>query len=178
MQRIVRMWVTPITLLLLLGVLGYGAWWGWRNLTRPAAPVQRDPCVTQSVGPDLTPDKVTVRVYNGGGKTGLAKSVRAQLQASGFKVPYHGNASDKITGTVIVGASADYPEVKLVAGFFPESTIRADQRADRSVDVLVGSAFVGFNDKAPTSIPVPGGTVCLPGSQTPSAPAASAATPR
>ena len=33
--RVFRIVRTPITLLILLGVLLYGAWWGYRNIIQP-----------------------------------------------------------------------------------------------------------------------------------------------
>ena len=63
---------------------------------------------------------------------------------------------------MIVGGSSDEPPVQLVSGFFPGAEIWPDGRTDGTVDVLVGDAFDGFNDEAPTEIGVPGGTVCLP----------------
>lgn len=163
MRHGLRTWGTPITLVVLIGLLAFGAWWGWTNLTRPIV-AKTEPCVSQSVGSELSTEMVTVRVYNGGRRTGLARSVSAQLTAQGFKVPYAGNTKEEVKATIIVGANATDPEVLLVAAFFPGSTIRADQRVDHSVDVLVGDDFAGFNDQAARTIEVPGGTVCLPGS--------------
>ena len=40
---------------------------------------------------------------------------------------------------MIVGAGAKDPEVLLVKSFFKDATVRADKRADHSVDVLVGN---------------------------------------
>ena len=96
MQRALRTWGTPITLILLLALLGYGAWWGWNSLTRPPAPVTPDPCVSQSME-TLKSTQVTVRVYNGGGKTGLAGSTAAVLRTKGFKVPVVDNTEEVIT---------------------------------------------------------------------------------
>ncbi len=166
MQRALRTWGTPITLILLLALLGYGAWWGWNSLTRPPAPVTPDPCVSQSME-TLKSTQVTVRVYNGGGKTGLAGSTAAVLRTKGFKVPVVDNTEEVITNTVVVGKSVDDPQVQLVAGFFPAHALRADDRVDSTVDVLVGSEFGGIEETAATEITVPGGQVCLPASMSP-----------
>lgn len=162
MQRYVRLFGTPITLLLLLGLLLYGAWWGRKNLLAPVPTPAPVPCASQKVGPQLTTSKVTVRVYNGGTQVGLAGQVGSQLTNAGFRVAGTGNTDQKVTTTVIVGSAAADPEVKLVLGFFKNAKVRADKRVDHTVDVLVGSTFGGMNPKAPRSIAVSSGTVCLP----------------
>ena len=81
--RIFRIVRTPITLLLLLGVLVYGAWWGYKNViqTVPAAPP--DPCVTQTLGKGgLKSSQVVVKVYNGGDRKGLAADVARAIRSS------------------------------------------------------------------------------------------------
>lgn len=157
-----RRWATPITLLLLLGLLGYGAWWGWEQLTRPAVETPPPACVTQSASV-LTAAQVTVRVFNGGTTAGRASQITEQLKAKGFVTKSPTNTNEPVEVTTIVGGTADSPAVLLVMGFFPESQARADGRTDGTVDVLVGDSFAGFNDAAPTEMAVPGGTVCLPG---------------
>lgn len=166
MQRALRMWGTPITLIALIALLAYGAWWGWNALTRPITEPKPDPCVTTSASV-LNATQVTIRIYNGGGRQGLAGSTAAQLRTKGFRVPTVGNTEEKVGATVIVGMAEGNPEVALVAGFFPGATIRADQRVDSTVDVLVGSEFGGFNTDAPVEVAVPGGVACLPSSAEP-----------
>lgn len=163
MKRSWRRWATPITLLLLLGLLGWGLWWGWQQMMRPVEAPGPAPCVTQSASV-LNSSQVTVQVFNGGQTAGLAGQVTEQLKNKGFITKSPSNTSEAVGGTVIVGQSVDAPAVQLVAGFFPGAEARADGRTDGSVDVLVGDAFGGFNDAAPAEIGVPGGTVCVPGS--------------
>lgn len=154
---------TPVTLLVLLAILGFGFWWGWQQVTTPIPPKPPEPCVTQTV-PDgvLRASQVTVRVYNGGSVSGRAAKIGVDLRAKGFKVPTVTNTEERIEKTVIVGASADNPEVKLVASFFKDATIKADNRPDHTVDVLVGNQYGGFNANAANSMKVPGNVVCLP----------------
>ena len=161
--RILRAVRTPFTLLVLLGVLCYGAWWGWTNVIRevPAAPPA--PCVDTKVPKNqLKSSQVVVSVYNGGDKRGLAGDVGRALREKGFKVQRTTNTGEQIERTVIVGAGAKNPEVLLVKGFFKKSEIRVDKRVDNSVDVLVGTQYGGFNKKAKTSVPVRAKSVCLP----------------
>ncbi|WP_341728641.1 LytR C-terminal domain-containing protein [Brooklawnia sp.] len=159
MRSSARRWAAPITLLLLLALLGYGLWWGWNQLTRPFA--NSNPCVTQSASVLIT-TQVTVQVFNGGSQAGLASQVSEQLAYHGFKTKSPANTNEQVGATVIVGASADSPEVQLVAGFFVDAQTRGDERTDGTVDVLLGDSYAGFNDAAPTSIDVPGGVICVP----------------
>jgi hypothetical protein len=161
--RIFRIVRTPITLLLLLGVLCYAAWWGYTNVLRPIPPAPPQPCVDQSVNKgELKSSQVTVKVYNGGNKRGLAGDVGRALRERGFNVIRVGNTGEKISKTVIVGADAKNPEVLLVKRFFKDSIVKADRRVDHSVDVLVGNKYAGFNRNAKTTYAVKTKTVCLP----------------
>lgn len=163
MRKVLDAAKTPATLLVLLATLGFGFWWGWGQLTAPIPAKPPEPCVTQTVaGGVLRANRVTVRVYNGGSVTGRASKIGVELRAKGFKVPTVTNTEERIEKTVIVGATAANPEVKLVASFFKDAIIRADNRPDNTVDVLVGNQYGGFNANAATSIKVPGNVVCLP----------------
>ncbi|GAA1391591.1 LytR C-terminal domain-containing protein [Luteococcus peritonei] len=162
MQRYVRMFGTPITLLALLAILILGARWGYRNVVAPPPPPPLVPCVDQNVGKALTTKQVTVQVYNGGSKSGLAKIVATQLRGAGFTIAKTGNTEVEVGATQIIGADVNNPEVKLVAGFFKGAKVTADGRADHTVEVRVGNAATGFNPKAPHQIAVTSPTVCLP----------------
>jgi len=154
-------WGSPILLLLIVGALAYGGWWGYQTLLRPLNPVDVPPCVTQSANV-ITPDKVTVRVYNGGTTKGRANAIASQLTTKGFTIGYVGNTNDNIVSTIVRGAHNTDPEVRLVAGFFPGATVEGDNRIDHTVDILVGDVFAGVNMNAPLQVSVPGGTVCVP----------------
>jgi hypothetical protein len=159
---------TPVTLLILFGVLLYGAWWGYNNIIKPIPALPPEPCVNQSVSKgQLKSSQVVVRVYNGGDRKGLAADVGRSLRGKGFRVTLTTNTVEKIQKTVIVGADANNPEVKFVKTFFKEAIVRRDKRADRSVDVLVGNRYGGFNRDAKATYQVDTTTICLP-SQTPS----------
>jgi LytR cell envelope-related transcriptional attenuator len=164
-RQVIRWLRTPVTLFVLLVVLGYGAWWGYKAvLTVPISTVNA--CVSQPVT-QLTPDQVTVRVLNGGDVKGYATEVAKVLKARGYNISVVSNTNETITTPIIVGATADSPAVKLVASNFPEGTIRPDNRNDGTVDVLIGAKTdktlptTGFA----TSIAVPNGKACLPKSQ-------------
>jgi hypothetical protein len=168
--RVFRIVRTPLTLLVLLGVLCYGAWWGYSNVLKPLPAAQPDPCVEQKVAKgQLNSNQVTVSVYNGGSRRGLAGDVGRSLRERGFKVQKTANTGEKIAATIIVGAGAKNPEVLLVLGFFRGAVVKADKRKDRSVDVLVGDRYGGFNKDAKRTVSVKTPTVCLPSVASPAA---------
>ncbi len=160
-RQIVRVLKTPVTLLLLLAFVGYGAVWGWEHATAPRPPRPATPCVAIDVGDQLTPEFVQVRVLNGGTRGGLAKNTATFLRAYDFRVIKVNNTDERLENTVIVGNSPDDPEVKLLLGFFKDATARGDGRADHVVDVLLGSNSSRITNPEVTSIAVDG-PVCLP----------------
>ena len=166
--RIFRVVRTPVTLLILFGMLLYGAWWGYNNIIKPIPPLPPEPCVDQVVEKgQLKSGQVVVRVYNGGDRKGLAADVGRSLRGKGFRVVLTTNTVEKIQKTVIVGADVNNPEVLFVKSFFKEAVVRSDKRVDRTVDVLVGNKYGGFNKEAKTTYRVEATKVCLP-SQSPS----------
>ena len=166
--RIFRVARTPVTLLILFGVLLYGAYWGYNNILKPIPPLPPEPCVEQSLPQgQLKASQVVITVYNGGDRKGLAADVGRSLRGKGFRVVLTTNTVEKIQKTVIVGADGNNPEVLFVKSFFKEANVRSDQRVDRSVDVLVGNKYGGFNKEAKATYQVDASTVCLP-SPTPS----------
>jgi hypothetical protein len=167
--RIFRVVRTPVTLLILFGMLLYGAYWGYNNIIKPVPPLPPEPCVEQTVPKgQLKAGQVVIKVYNGGDRKGLAADVGRSLRNEGFRVVQTDNTVEKIQKTVIVGADANNPEVLFVKSFFKEATTRSDQRVDRTVDVLVGNRYGGFNKNAEAIYQINAETVCLP-SQTPTA---------
>ena len=170
--RIFRVVRTPITLLILFGMLLYGAWWGYNNIIKPIPPLPPEPCVDQTVPKgQLKANQVVVRVYNGGDRKGLAADVGRSLRGKGFRVVLTTNTVEKIQKTVIVGATDNNPEVLFVKSFFKEAVVRSDQRVDRTVDVLVGNKYGGFKKDAKTTYQVEATTLCLPSQSTGPTPA-------
>jgi hypothetical protein len=161
--RIFRVIRTPVTLIILLAALVYAAYWGYTNVIAPVPPPPPTPCVQQTLAKhQLSTKQVYVKVFNGGNSRGLAANVGRALRGKGFKVTGTTNTIEKIDATVIVGAGERDPEVLLAKSFFKGATVRADGRADHSVDVLVGNRYGGFNKNAKTTITVKANTLCLP----------------
>ncbi len=160
MKHGTRVAVTSVVLVALLVFFGLGARWGYQEVTAPAPEAVPTPCVSTDVGKALKPEQVSVRVLNGGLVSGLAKNTGTYLRAYGFRVIRVNNIDERITKTVILGNSVDDPEVKLVAGFFPDAELRGDGRVDHVVDVLLGEKFQQVA-KPKTSLSVDG-PVCLP----------------
>lgn len=156
-----RKWSTPVILIALLALLVIGGVWGWRSLT--SDPTTSRPCVTMTTD-TLNSSQVQVRVLNAGTTTGLANSVASELTDVGFVVASTGNTSTSVSGTTIIGADTDDPEVQLVSGFFPGAQLQGDERSDHMVDVIVTNDFGddSFTNQASTTIDVASGQVCLP----------------
>jgi len=146
---------------MMVSLLAGAGWVGVQQLTSPLT-ATTPPCSSTTVIGSLESTMVTVRVYNTGTRRGLATSLQTKLKGKGFHVPMVGNKDNIIAGTLIVGGSATAPEVKLVAGFFPESTTESDGRSDNSVDVFVNDDFGEFDDLAPATIDVASAVICTP----------------
>lgn len=158
-NTVIRVLKTPVTLLLLLAVLGFGAYWGVTTLSQAGTTTDSNACVMTDVGKELTPDHVMLRVLNAS-KTGNLARLNAQyLRHYGFPVIKVNNASIMTEQTTIIGNAADSPEVKLAAQFFTNPKLQGDGRADHVVDVLVVK-LDPLNNPA-TTVPV-SGKICLP----------------
>jgi len=160
-RQIIRVIKTPVTLLLLLAFVGYGAAWGYEHATAPRPERPLTPCVPIDVGEKLTPELVQVRVLNGGTRGGLAKNTATFLRAYDFKVIKVNNTEERLEQTVIIGNAETDPEVQLLLGFFKDATARGDGRADHVVDVMLGSKSARVTNPKVTSVAVDG-PVCLP----------------
>ena len=157
--RVFRLIATPVLLLALLGILIWGASWGWKNLTAPLPSPSPTPCVTKKATV-ITPDMVSVRVLNGGFTSGLAGKVSDALKKQGYNVLRAGNTDDRVKTTVVRGSADDEAMLKLVQSAFTNATIEYDDRVDGSVDVLVGTVYEGMTKNPLQQIETEGGVVC------------------
>ena len=150
--RIFRVVRTPVTLLVLFGVSLYGAQGAYQTslgLFRHRRPSQS----TGEVPKGQLRQSGRDHVYNGGDRKGLAADVGRSLRNEGFRSHSDHQHRGEDSKTVIVGADANNPEVLFVKSFFKEATASDDQRVDRTVDVLVGNKYGGFNKDAAGHVP-------------------------
>ncbi|WP_432558782.1 LytR C-terminal domain-containing protein [Granulicoccus sp. GXG6511] len=161
--RIWRIAKTPVILLSLLALVAVAWFWGYRAVTAPLPPPYVAPCVEQPV-PDgkLKSEMISVRVLNASNKRGKAAEVSQQLKRQGFKVTRVGNADENQAKSVVIGGSADSPEVELVAAQFSGFETEGDNRKDRSVEVRIGQNYESMIGDAPTELQIDGTTICLP----------------
>ncbi len=162
-RQVIRALKTPVTLVILVALVYFAARWGWDNARKPIPPRPPDPCVVKEIGPTLMPEDVYVRVFNGSKTNGLARRLGQVLSADGFKVYSRVNAErDDYATSEVVGHSEDAPEVVLVRQAFQEIPFRADGRADRFVDVVIGEAQPVLVEAPAFGVALPDGKACLP----------------
>ncbi|MEI8410424.1 MULTISPECIES: LytR C-terminal domain-containing protein [unclassified Kribbella] len=162
-------WRTPITMVILLGLLVGGAWWGWNSLINSSA---EPTCVEQKLPNNrLVPKQVVLNVYNGGAKAGSAARVAEVLEKRGFNINKVANEpkGDKIDVVSVRGATDNAPELLLVAGQLNQKALTVgDGRTDHTVDLVIGAGFGSLKLKGLPSVTVPpDSTVCLPVIHTP-----------
>ncbi|TDE89209.1 LytR family transcriptional regulator [Occultella glacieicola] len=86
--------------------------------------------------------EITTNVLNGTSRAGLAGTTAAELQARGIVVASQANAESSYAGVVrLVAGPTGLGQAYSVALLFPESTIVLDERADATVDVVLGGTF-------------------------------------
>lgn len=176
-MRIFRLIATPVILLGLLGLLLWGASWGWKSLTAPLPSPSPTPCVTQSAEV-VTPANISLRVLNGGFTSGLANRVSRTLRDNiGFKIVKVDNSDERVTGTIIRGSAKQETELQLVASYFNEAKIEHDDRVDGTIDVLVGSDYKDMAKSPKPQAPASQGVICVVPSPSPTAAPSTAVSP-
>lgn len=155
---------TPLTMLMLLGIVLGSAYWAYEQVVTPIPKKPSAPCVTKSVGSAYLPQNAVLRVYNASNINGEAKKVAAALRAAKFSVIKVANADATIDGVQISGISADSPEVVLVSSYFDKSaTFVADPlKLDHTVDITIGRGFTGLSTTPLESVPLKDGMACIP----------------
>lgn len=156
-------------MVILLGILAGGGWWGWKSLINSSA---EPTCVEQKLANNrLVPKQVVLNVYNGGAKAGSAQRVADALQKRGFNISKIANEpkGDKIDVVSIRGASETAPEMLLIAGQLNQKALLiGDGRTDHTVDLVIGAGFGSVKLKGLPSVTVaPNANVCLPVIHTP-----------
>lgn len=162
-KRFVRALKTPVTLIVLAAAVFFAAQWAWDAVRAPVPKRPAEPCIVKEIGPELLPEHVYVQVFNGSPANGVAKRLGSLLSADGFKVIRRINADrNDYADSVVVGNSDDSPEVILVRQAFHDIAFQADERPDRTVDVIIGENQPVPVENADFGVPLPDGTACLP----------------
>lgn len=98
-------------------------------------------------GPLPSPDEIGISVFNATAKGGLAKSTADEMAKRGFRVVAFGNATTEYDKKVpqaalIVAGPAAESAARVVAAQFAGSTVKIDpKRADKRVDLFIGTAY-------------------------------------
>ena len=132
---------------LLTAALTGTAWWvAHRDTTDTAAAAPRRTCPKPSTPPAaVAPKAVKVNVYNATDQRGLASRVAAELKRRGFHVGKVDNDPLKrqVTGAAEVRSStAGAGAARTVSAQVGTVVAVPDQRANASVDLVLGAAFV------------------------------------
>ena len=114
-------------------------------------------CRTQTVkaGEQLKSSLVTVDVYNGSDRSGLASTVSMALHDRGFRPGVIANSPSQITpaAVTILTENKDDPRVRLVAQQFDQVDVRRpDFSTGSGVTVVVGNDFTTLKTDAATTI--------------------------
>lgn len=161
-RTVIRMLKTPVTLILLVVFVVAVTRWALNEVRKPIPERPLDPCVVTDVGPELTADKVFVRVYNGTETSGLGRRLAATLRADGFTVFKIANTdTPDATTSEVVGGGEDNPEVVLIRQAFQSIAFRSDGRNDATVDVIIGAQQPVLLADPQLSVPLPDGKACL-----------------
>ena len=166
--RIFRVVRTPITLLILFGVLLYGAWWGYNNIIKPIPPLPPQPCVEQSLPQgQLKTSQVVVTVLQRRRPQGLRGRCGPKPAGQGLPSRPDNQHCREDQKTVIVGADGNDPEVLFVESFFKRPTYAQTGELTVRWTCSWATSTPASTREAKTTYQVNGDTVCLP-SQTPS----------
>ena len=152
--------VSAVTMIVLLGLLVAGAWYGWQTMCAPL-PGRDEPEKTAAAEPEceegvargdiLRPADVTVSVYNAGSRSGLADQTLTELTTRGFGRGEVGNAPTEMEVVRFVRVLAPIrrdPAARFVALQFGRNTVvqKVEDNLGPGVDVIVGDDFAGLTD--------------------------------
>lgn len=157
-----------LTILVMTLMLFGGGAWAWKASTAPlpAAP-QPDNSLCHDknlkAGDKLTPEMVTISVFNSGTRAGLASRALGQFTDQGFGAGKVGNAPDAgVKVAEIWAADPSDPAVKLVASRLPNAEINEGPALGPGIVVVVGDKFSGLAKGSPSVEVADDATVCEP----------------
>ena len=119
----------------------YQGWVGNRTATKPLA---NPSCQRADPNLSLSPSAVSINVYNGTTRAGLAATVAKSLRSQGFRVV---SVANDPTGKSMAGVGevrhgpTGTAGATLAAARLQGARVVRDDRADNSVDLVLGSRF-------------------------------------
>jgi hypothetical protein len=152
---------TAITLVILIGLVVWAAWFAWRVVTEPAAkadetePVTKSPVCAVAVPTEAPPpEEISVNIYNGTSRNGLASQVARELRVQGYVILDVANdpLNRSVTGVAEVrAADAENLAVVLIMSQFPGAVFVPEERSGEVIDVVLGEQFetIGPQDPEP-----------------------------
>ena len=163
-----------VTLLVLVGFVSSAAIYGWRAITGEAADedAAAQQCLPAAPVDGPPPGEVQVNVYNATTRSGLASSTAGQLRERGFVILDVANdpLARQIDGTAEVRANpAQQAAANVVLAQLPDAVFVPDQRAEPTIDLVLGEAFQSLAVPLP---PEPDPAAEAPPEADPEAPAA------
>lgn len=180
-------WRTPITLIVLVGILMGAAWYGWQTIVDPVTdagspsttqgtphtphdshPTQPSVCLKKKTylkGTTIRDSSFKVNVFNAGDVSGKAGAVLTALRSKGFRQGIASNPPSGVTATnvTILTSDPNAPQVQLVKRQF-RGTVKLEPGPNLAVgvDVVIGNGFVGTLTSAPSEITLTANTtVCV-----------------
>lgn len=166
-RRDLRPLRTAITMMLLVGLVVGAAYYAWQIVTEPTGAEEDEvvtvttPACAMPVPEDPPPaEEISINVYNGTSRSGLANQVAREMREQGFIILDVANdpAGRSITAVAeIRAATMEDDAVRFVMSQFPGSVFLADERQDDAIDVVVGEAFdeIGPQDEDSDSTVAP-----------------------
>jgi hypothetical protein len=110
----------------------------------PEAGTSAVPCPPEGAAP-VPYAQVTVNVFNGTGVPGLAAQTAAALTERGFVVGTTANSPASVTGTArLTFGAAGVAAAYTLAAQLDKPVLVLDPRADATVDMTVGTGYVGL----------------------------------
>ncbi len=132
--------------------LGFGS--GFLTKTFTYTPIEGSepvPCLTLAIVPsDVVPKpgQVKITVLNGSARVGMAGITADILKARGFKIADVGNFDGKVKDPAEIHYGPKGELIaRLLSAYVPDAYMVADDRTDKSVDIIIGKGFDRILDK-------------------------------
>lgn len=137
-------WRTAITLLLLIAVVGGGAWYGWRALRDTTGTTGTTVSACTSGGRRIQASAISLNVYNSTSRDGMAARTAEGLRSRGFQIAKVADYPGKyvVQGVAVIRSSkAARFRMALVHKQVPKASLSYDKRTTLDVDLILGRRF-------------------------------------